>query len=514
MIGSVNASSLRAPLAAMLLAGAVLGCSDDDNAGDASGTTGAPSTSTTGADATTTPPTSAPDRPDGPVADVSQVLEGGNGVFIGASEVLELPVGWVEDERAADGTAVSYRSANGLLPPDGHYELVEDLSAQYRVRVLVRRPADAEAFSGAVAVEWLNVSGGVDASPDFTFLAEELFRTGTAWVGVSAQRIGIEGGPVAVGVEGAEGVAGVGLRAIDPARYGDLRHPGDAFSYDIYTQVARAIRDGDLLGDLRVDRVLAVGESQSAFTLTTYANGVQPLTRAFDGFLVHSRAAAPAPLGAPDAGIDIAGSLGGEPTLIRDDLEVPVLVVETETDVLSVLGYHAARQDDTDRFRLWEIAGTAHADRFLVGERADSLDCGGPINAGPARFVVRAALRALDTWIATGEAPPSAPRLDVDATPAFVRDADGIVLGGIRTPHVDVPVDVHSGDTRGSSVICLLLGSSTPIPNEQLVERYGTAEAYLAAYEASTDEAIGAGFVLADDRDEVLADARPERLPG
>ena len=36
--------------------------------------------------------------------------------------------------------------------------------------------------------------------------------------------------------------AGKGLRVLDPERYGDLDHPGDAFSYDIYTQVARALR--------------------------------------------------------------------------------------------------------------------------------------------------------------------------------------------------------------------------------------------------------------------------------
>jgi hypothetical protein len=52
---------------------------------------------------------------------------------------------------------------------------------------------------------------------------------------------------------------------------------------------------------------------------------------------------------------------------------VPVLVVQTESDVLGVIGYARARQDDTDRFRLWEVAGTAHADRTIVGALADTL---------------------------------------------------------------------------------------------------------------------------------------------
>ena len=445
-------------------------------------------------------------------ANLAERLGGGKGVFVAIVRAPELPAGWVEDERVATGTATSYRAV-GELGGDGRYELTEDTSAEYRTRIVVRRPPPGQ-FSGTVVVEWFNVSGGADAAPDYTFLAEELFRRGHAWVGVSAQLIGVEGGPVAMGVEGGDGIAGVGIRHLDPARYGSLTHPGDAFSYDIYTQVARALREGEALGELIPQRILGVGESQSAFALVTYANGVQPRAAAFDGFLIHSRAAVAFPLGEPGGSIDIIGSIGGVPTRIREDLDAPVIVVESETDVL-MMNYQAARQDDTDCFRLWEIAGTAHADRFLLGERADALDCGCAINDGPQRFVLRAALYALDGWMRTGEPPTSAERLVLDERPAFVRDADGIALGGIRTPHVDTPVDVLSGEPGPSGAMaCMLLGSTRPIPQPRLLERYGTAEAYLEVFEAATDAAIGSGFVLAEDRDAVLADARPERLHG
>lgn len=449
-------------------------------------------------------------RTRGAAANLSERLDGDEGPFVAIVRAPELPEGWVEDERVAAGTATSYRAV-GDLGGDGRYELDEATSAEYRTRIVIRRPPPDQ-FNGTVVVEWFNVSGGADAAPDYTYLAEELFRSGYAWVGVSAQLIGVEGGAVAVGVEAGDGIAGVGLRHLDTARYGSLRHPGDAFCYDIYTQVARALRDGDALGELLPERILGIGESQSAFALVTYANGVQPRTDAFDGFLIHSRAAVAFPLGEPDGSIDIIGSIGGVPTQIRDDLEVPVLVVESETDVL-LMNFQAARQDDADRFRLWEIAGTAHADRFLVGERADALDCGCEINDGPQRFVVRAALHALDAWVRSGEPPASADRLVLDERPAFVRDADGIVLGGIRTPHVDTPVDVLTGEPGPSGAMaCMLLGSTRPIPPPRLIDRYGTAETYLAAFEAATDEVIGAGFVLAEDRESVLSDARPERL--
>src|SRR5581483_8592359 len=150
--------------------------------------------------------------------------------------------GYVEHECAAAGTATSY-VANSELTGDGRWSFAPDADAPYRTRVVVRRPADGAAFSGTVIVEWLNVSGGLAASPDWTSLHEEIMRAGHVWVGVSAQRIGVMGGPVLVGVqaEGAE-LAGKGLRAIDPGRYGSLDHPGDGFSFDIFTQVGRALR--------------------------------------------------------------------------------------------------------------------------------------------------------------------------------------------------------------------------------------------------------------------------------
>ena len=105
---------------------------------------------------------------------------------------------------------------------------------------------------------------------------------------------------------------GKGLVNIDPARYGSLDLPGDAFSYDIYTQVARALRGdgGDAaLAGLRPERILGIGESQSAFALTTYVDAVHPVVQAYDGFLLHSRGGFSFPLAAPSGAADIAGSI-------------------------------------------------------------------------------------------------------------------------------------------------------------------------------------------------------------
>ncbi|HEX7444329.1 MAG TPA: alpha/beta hydrolase domain-containing protein, partial [Acidimicrobiales bacterium] len=192
---------------------------------------------------------------------------------------------------------------------------------------------------------------------------------GDVWVGVSAQKIGVSGGPVLVSVPGTASVTGKGLVAIDPARYGSLVHPGDGYSFDMYTQVARAVRaGGPAMGGLTPTRILAAGESQSAIALTTYVNGVQPLTHAFDGFFVHSRASVPLPLVGPGQYADLSSAITGlKPTVLRTDTDVPTIDIQAESDVTGVLDSVLARQPDTSRFRLWEVAGTSHADVHLLG---------------------------------------------------------------------------------------------------------------------------------------------------
>lgn len=454
--------------------------------------------------------------PEGPAAELSEELAGGSGLFVASGVPFIAPEGWVEREYVASGTASSF-APEGDLGNDGRWSLTPSDTAAYRTRVVVRRPADPADASGTVLVEWLNVSGGVDANPEFVMLEEEILRRGHTWVGVSAQLIGVEGGPVLVTAPGGEGIAGRGLKGIDPSRYGSLVHPGDGYSFDIFTQVARALRSGGaVLGGARPERVLAVGESQSAIALTTYYNGVQPLDRAFDGFLVHSRGAASLPLVGPGQYADLAGSIGSAlRPILRDDLDAPVLELQAENDVTGILSSSAVRQPDTERFRLWEVAGTAHADTRLVGATAGLLDCGAPINNGPMHLVAKAALRSLEAWVDFGTLPPRAPRLELtDTTPPQVRrDADGIALGGVRTPPVDVPIDVLSGVPGPSpSILCILLGSTQPLPGDRLAELYPSRAAYQEEYEAATDRVIEAGFVLPEDRDALLAFADPSRI--
>ena len=201
-------------------------------------------------------------------------------------------LGYVEEEFLLEGQASSY-AVSGERTADGRWRANPAEEVPFVTRLVTRRPADAARFSGSVIVEWNNVSGGVDASPDWTLLHRELIRAGHAWMGVTAQKAGVDGGGY---------VEGPHLKKAFPERYAVLNHPGDAWSYDIFSQAGAALRGpAGLLGPLTAKRLVAAGESQSAMRLVTYINAVDPLAMVYDGFLVHGR-------GATGAGFDAAGA--------------------------------------------------------------------------------------------------------------------------------------------------------------------------------------------------------------
>ena len=250
-------------------------------------------------------------------------------------------VGYVEEEYLCSGVATSYE---GEPTEDGRWTATPAATAPFTTRFVVKRPSPG-AFNGAVVVEWLNVSGGGDGSPDWMFLHREITRAGMAYVCVSAQKVGIDGGQ-------SLRPGGSHLKAIAPDRYATLDHPGDAYAYDLYTQVGRVVR-GDLgrgvLGALVPTRLLAIGESQSASFLVTYVNGIDPLVEVFDGFMIHGRFArgaslATTPLPGASAGMpadpDARRALfrSGPPHRIRADVRVPVLTLQSETDVVTMAG--------------------------------------------------------------------------------------------------------------------------------------------------------------------------------
>lgn len=471
----------------------------------------------------TTPP-AAPNGPNpaGHSTTVAGPIAGPPKLALTAFDLADL--GYRVEEYFLSGLATSYRSA-GARGRDGRWSARPDKTAEYMTRMVVVRPEQPAAFNGTVVVEWLNVSAGADTAPEWGYTHRELIRGGYGWVGVSAQRAGIEGGGL-MAFPGLEP-----LRKADPQRYASLRHPGDAFCYNIFTQAAKALRaePGRLLGAPAIKALIAAGESQSAGRLTTYINAIAPIQQAFDGYLVHSRFGGAPGLGKSSMLISLLTAL--RPVHIRTDTTAPVLSFITETDLMMKrFGYLAARQPDHDRLRTWEVAGTAHADTYVMG--ASPIDSGsasaedmakalaptcnllglalpGEINAAPQHhYVMMAALSALNRWIITGAVPSSGSRLAVEDTkPAkLALDKVGNAAGGIRTPWMDVPTCKLSGMATVSSRMGALFGSTGHLDVGALARLYpGGQEDYLQKFRAALTSAIDAGFILAGDRSEIEA---------
>ncbi|HXY92517.1 MAG TPA: alpha/beta hydrolase domain-containing protein [Acidimicrobiia bacterium] len=420
---------------------------------------------------------------------------GGKPVLPGFTAFDPAVVGYKESEVFLSGTANAY-AVTAPVDNDGKFSAVVQSTAPYTTRAVVMRPIDPRRFNGTVIVEWLNVSGGTDAGSDWMLGHNELIREGFVWVGVSAQKVGVDA------------LKSTDPTRADPVRYANLSHPGDDYSYDIFSQAGQAIRDDahTILGGLKPEHLIALGESQSAGRLVTYIDAVHPLVHVYDGFLVHSR-----PGGAP----------------IRDDLRAPVLVFQTETDVsFSNLG---VRQPDTRTYRLWEGAGTSHYDFYGLGiQSTDTGDgrggvamlqsmqnptnqpnanftCGVPINTGPAHYILDAAFYQLNRWVSKGILPPVAPRLQTTriSPVVFATDANGNALGGIRTPAVDAPVATLTGRPPGGNSFCFLFGTTTPLTPSQLRLLYPSHRKFVSAWTKATNSARAAGFLTAADAKEL-----------
>ncbi|MGX7827963.1 alpha/beta hydrolase domain-containing protein [Actinokineospora sp. 24-640] len=366
-------------------------------------------------------------------------------------------LGYVEEEFYLSGAADGWSTSGVQVATD----------VPYRTRVVVRRPADPHRYNGTALVEWQNVTAGYDL--DALWNAEAITRAGYAWVGVSAQRVGVNQ-----------------LREWSPARYGGLdvtgggRFTGDELSYDIFTQAGRAA--GSMMGRLRTRTLLAIGASQSAARMTVLYDSVLPqMEPVFDGY---------------------AFIVGTAPTRVGAE---PVFQVMSETDVRT-----ARRPADTDQFRRWEVAGAAHSGhegqlyRAPISER----DLGGapvyqcdlpPFSRVPMHHVTAAAYDHLRRWVERGTPPPVAEPLRFEADGVTkVRDELGLALGGIRLSQVSVPRALNTGDNSGES-FCRLFGSHQPFDERELAELYPVPGRYVASVVHADLANVRAGYLLPAD---------------
>jgi hypothetical protein len=390
--------------------------------------------------------------------------------------------GYVEEEFFIEGTANRYTTPNLATAT------IVSSDHPYKTRIVVRRPASSAKFNGVVLVEWFNVTNGFDADNLWFFAWEHVLRSGYAWVGVSAQQVGVNQ-----------------LKGWSAARYGSLdvtgggTLPADVLSYDIFSQAGQAIAQPmgvDVLGGLKPRVIIATGESQSAQRLATYINSVMPLdTPVYNGVFLLS-------------------NFGQQ---IRTDVPVPIFKTLFEWDVQS--GEGALRQPDSDKYRSWEVAGTAHVDHHLRSSREplelrDMLvsseanlapTCTVP-NIGsrvPNHYVVDAAINALVRWVRTGIEPPPSPKMDLATVgpgnaARIARDGFNLAMGGIRLSQIAVPTAQNVGENTGAGA-CPRWGYHLPFDVATLAMLYPTQRDYVAEVVRVTRENYRHGYILKPD---------------
>jgi hypothetical protein len=441
-------------------------------------------------------------------ASVSGPLTGGRHGWPFSASLDDLSaVGYVEEEFVVEGEAICYRPL-GEFGPDGLWSAEPAGTAPFRTRVLLQRPVDPGRFNGTVVVGWNNVTAGYELLAELPILAED----GYAYACASVQSVGIEG----------VGSSPQGLKAWDPERYGSLEHPGDRYSYGIFSAVARALGPHrptgglDPLGGLRVERTVALGASQSAARLATYINAVQPLSAAFDGFLVLIHFGSGASIDDDtvfDANATRPAPVFRTRTRLRDDLGAPIMLVNSETETPA---YVAARQPDSAGFRFWEVAGAAHVSAPQMARRSAKCERDGvPMRVAPNPPshisyvpVASAALGHLQRWMNGGPPPPVQPLISMAGDPPQIqRDEHANALGGVRMPGMEAPI-AHNTGVSPVQGLGGLGGGHEPFSAGQLAQLYGDRDGYLARFEKAAAAAVASGVLRASEADALVDDAR------
>lgn len=433
--------------------------------------------------------------------------------------------GYVEEEFFLSGKANVYD-----WPERGSLS-IRTADVPHTTRVLVRRPAEAANFSGNVVVEMLNPSNLFDLNIGWAISHNQMLRNGDAWVGITAK-------PIAV----------VTLKQFDPDRYAALswKNPlplddpnncevsrdtvkatENGLVWDIYSQTAAWLRSSAATNPFRygatksaAENLYGWGFSQTGSFLYTYINAVHPqVDKAnggplFDGYIV-AVSSRPAPINqcAPRLAAD-------DPRRSIENAGVPVIHIMSQSDYLSGI---RSRQPDSDKpgnlFRHYEIAGAGHAspeelywgpkpeDLIKAGRAVPPLACNeGPRSRFPNKLFFNAALAGLDRWVRDGIAPPKAEPIRVEDGKA-VLDQHGNVIGGVRSPYVDVPTSTWNGNSTGES-FCRIAGHEVPFDQAKLKSLYPSHDAYVQAVENSVHALVAQGFMVKADGEEVIQEAR------
>lgn len=458
----------------------------------------------------------------------------------GAASHQEVPqdlskLGYVEEEYLVSG------NSNVYTWPAAGPALIRTPDAPYTTRVLIRKPAMGQKFSGNVVVEMLNPSNLFDLNIGWAMAQEQMVANGDAWVGITAKPIAVQA-----------------LHNFNPVRYASLsfanplplsdprncttvaadssRTSENGLVWDIYSQVGAWLKSSVATNPLRygspatrVDRAYGFGYSQTGGFLVNYINGVQPLVVASDGKPIYD-AYIVAVAGGAFAGAYPMNQCEPAPPATDarrqfKDVGVPIMRMMSQSDYLRGIGARRADSDAPgDLYRHYEMAGAGHAtpdeltfsasseDIVAAGRAVPPVSCNeGPRSRFPSSIFFNAALRNLDLWVRQGIAPPRAePILVSDGVP--VLDEFGNVQGGLRSPFLDAPTSTWYGTATGAS-FCFIAGYERPLPQDVIDGLYRNHGSYVNAVNDSVRTLERQAFLTDYDARQLRTEAARSKTP-
>jgi hypothetical protein len=420
--------------------------------------------------------------------------------------------GYVEEEWFAAGQV------------DGH---------PYTTALTVRRPRDAERFSGTVIVEPVHAAS---AAPVWLYTSMYQMRSGHACAAVCSQKSALD---LFVKPMNTDRYASLEiwsdappLGALGPDQLRVPREPAafrermeqmrrvNALSTPVLAQVGAALsgRDGPFAA-LEVQALLLVGHSQTGGVVTDFILRGHDAQRRSDGSPVYG-----------------GFFPSGAPSVCFGPRNVPVVQVLSDGDISDPnrpgREGRAYRRDDSDepgdRYRLYELAGVGHmGTRYPpYNDNAmwqnDPLGTAGSVpkeaamNSLPHDELFSMGLHHLVRWVAAGESPPRAERIEVGRDGLFAQDEHGNSRGGVRCVQMDVPrlrYQSNPGVQEDGTPAFGVVGTEEPLPPETLRRLYRDHADYVEKFERRLDELVLQGWFLAEDADEMRAEAEKAEVP-
>ena len=461
--------------------------------------------------------------------------------------------GYIEEEYLVSGFANVYDfDADGKV-------VVKTARAPYTTRILVRRPASPQKFSGTVVVELLNPTAMHDLDFQWQFAGEYFIEHGDAWVGITSKP-----------------VAAKALKTFDPNRYAGISWANplpvdqtcpkpvsflpdstpeteNGLIWDIASQVGILLKSEAKHNPLKgfpVKIAFLTGYSQTGGYVVTYVNFIRPLPDAigpkgkpvYDGYLIGDGDAILIPLNQCSAPLK-----PGDPRFVIKPRPEPVISVVSQI-LWTGMGVDRADSDSPeDRYRRYEIAGASHINQRAVSlwPRPEDMVKAGitspPPNCSefatygmtdfPSEYFMRGAFANLDAWVRSNVAPPKVSRIELEPAPKGSKptwppsipvklDKYGNAVGGVRSPYLDVPTGTYhvystpaNLEDPSSVLFCALAGYKVPFKKELLTRFYPTRDSYVKKVNAQVDEMVKDRLITKSDGQRIRNEAANAAVP-